>query len=66
MKAFRYEYFEAWGEGQGIVIAESIEDAIAMMVAPYSDKSVDKLYPHLKFEEIDVTKPQVFDFTWTE
>jgi len=67
MKVFKYEYFERWGAGQGIVIAETTEDAIKMMCAPYSkDETAEKLFPELEFTEIDITKPQVFDFTYTE
>jgi hypothetical protein len=67
MKAFRYEYYEKWGNGAGIVIAESIEDAKKMMREPYPlDKTVEELFPNLEFEEIDITKPQVIDQSWTE
>jgi hypothetical protein len=67
MKVFRYEYYEEWGNGAGIVIAESIEDARKMMREPYPlDKTVEELFPNLEFEEIDITKPQVIDQSWTE
>jgi hypothetical protein len=67
MKVYRYEYYESWGDGQGIVIAESEEHAIELMRAPYSSEySKEKLFPDLIFEEIDITKPQVIDHSWTE
>jgi hypothetical protein len=67
MKVFKYEYWEEWGEGQGIVIAETQEEAIQMMREPYSkDKTVEQLFPHLTFEEVDITEPHVMDFSWCE
>ena len=67
MKVFKYEYFEDWGAGQGIVIADNEEMAIEMMRKPYSkDKKTSDLFPELTFEEIDITKPQVIDHSWSE
>lgn len=67
MKVYSYTYYERWGAGQGIVIAESIEDAIKMMLEPYSsDHTVEDLFPELAFEEIDITKSQVIDHSWCE
>jgi hypothetical protein len=67
MKVFEYTYYDRWGAGQGIVIAESEEGAIALMREPYSaDKITSELFPELVFEEIDVTKSQVIDHSWCE
>lgn len=67
LKVFEYTFFERWGNGQGIVIAESVDEAIKMMRKPYSDdKSVSELFPELVFEEVDITKKQVIDHSWCE
>jgi hypothetical protein len=67
MKVYEYEYYEKWGNGTGIVIAESIEDAKILMRKPYPSKqTLESLFPNLKFKEIDITKPQVIDHSWTE
>jgi len=67
MKVFEYEYYERWGNGAGIVIAESIEDAKVMMRSPYPpDKTVEMLFPELEFTEVDITKPQVIDHSYAE
>lgn len=67
MKVYVYSYYESWGAGQGIVIAESIDEAIKLMKAPYDPTStVKELFPDLEFEEIDISKPQVIDHSWCE
>lgn len=68
MKVFKYDYYEPWGAGQGIVIAESIDDAKKLMHAPYSqsDKTFEQIFPNLIVEEVDITKPQVIDHSWCE
>ena len=65
MKVFEYWYDETWGEGQGIVIAESEDEAIKMMMEDY-DAPIERVYPDLKFTEIDITKPQLIDHSWCE
>jgi hypothetical protein len=64
MKVYKYTYLIRWGEGQGIVIAESIEDADKMLREPYREQDRPSLFPELDFEEIDITKPQVIDHSW--
>lgn len=68
MKVYSFSYYERWGAGQGIVIAESIEDAITMMLEPSlpEDRNVEKLFPQLEFYEINITEPQFLDFSWRE
>jgi len=67
VKVFEFRYYERWGNGAGIVVAETIEDAKVMMKAPYGDdKTIEQIFPELEFEEIDITKPRVIDHTWTE
>ena len=67
MKVFKFEYYERWISVQGIVIADTIDAAKRMMRDPYPlDKTVEELFPNLRFEEIDVTKPRVIDMTYTE
>jgi ribosome-binding factor A len=66
MKVYAYTYYDSWGAGQGIVVAESIEDADKMLREPHSEKVRQSLFPELRFEEIDITKPQVIDHSWSE
>jgi hypothetical protein len=67
MKVFEYEYYERWGNGAGIVIAESIDDAKAMMKEPYPfHKTIEELFPDLEIKEVDITKPRVIDHSWCE
>jgi len=66
MKIFEYTYNIRWGEGQGIVIAESIEEADRMLREPYREEDRSSLFPGLIFEEIDITKSQVIDHSWVE
>lgn len=67
MKIYEYEFYERWGNGAGIVIAESEEHAKEMMMAPYSsDKTVQEVFPLPTFKEIDPNVAQVLDHSWTE
>jgi hypothetical protein len=67
MKVFEFTYYERWGNGAGIVVAETTEDAIKLMCEPYpKDKTAAEMFPELEFTEIDITKPQVVDHTYTE
>lgn len=68
MKIYEYEYYERWGNGVGVVIAESEEQAKQMMADPYSDsgKTLDELFPNLELREIDVNIARVIDHSWCE
>lgn len=61
MKLFQYNYDKNYGMGQGIIIAESIEEAKKLFLG----NNVYH-YPSFKIEEIDITYSRVIDFSWEE
>lgn len=67
MKVYEYDYYISYGSGSGIVIAESVEEAIKLMCEEYSSEhTVQELFPDLELTEIDITKPQVIDHSYAE
>ena len=66
MKVFEYTYYIPYEYGTGIVIADSKEEAVEMMLEPYSEKDYNKLFPQLEFTEIDVNRKEVIDHSWSE
>jgi len=66
MKVFKFKYYERWGAGQGIIIAETKEIAIKIMIAPYLPEPLEEIFPKLELKEIDISTPCVLDFSWSE
>jgi len=64
MKCFEYEYFIQYGNGCGIVFAESKAEACKMIKCnpPYRHSELIDL----EIKEIDVSKPQIIDHSWAE
>jgi hypothetical protein len=61
LKAFEYNYSIRYGSGCGIVFAETKEEAIKMInEKPYA------MVRDLEVEEIDISKPRIFDHSWQE
>jgi hypothetical protein len=62
MKIFEYGYYILYGRGVGIVIAETKELAIEMVMKnPYSTPVED-----FELKEIDTSISQVIDHSWCE
>jgi len=73
MKVFEYNYYERWGNGCGIIIAESVDHAKELLCKSYLEKEeksiveiLDKEYPNIEFTEIDITEPQIIDHSYME
>jgi hypothetical protein len=67
MKAFEYYYSITWGYGQGIIFAESQDEAMEMFLKdlPTTTTFAD-LYPKFEIKEIDITLPRILDYSWEE
>lgn len=61
LKAFEYYYIISYGKGCGIVFAKTKEDAIAIINRdPYAT------IEDLEVNEVDISKPCIFDHSWSE
>jgi hypothetical protein len=60
MKLFEYKYDLRYGNGQGVILANSMDEAEKML------REQIRSLPELEIEEIDITKPQVIDHSWEE
>ena len=63
MKVFQYTYDITWGNGCGFVVAKNLESAITKL-----NDCESEMYPliNLIVEEIDLTKSEIYDFSWSE
>ena len=62
MKLFRYAYNIPYGEGCGVVIAKTKEDAIKMIQLKPYDSALDDL----EVEEVNMKISQQIDHSWCE
>jgi hypothetical protein len=61
MKLYRYTYYLPYGDGCGVVLAESKNEAKKMILErPYA------IVRDLEIKEIDMSKKQILDHSWSE
>jgi len=61
MKLFKYSYDIPYGQGCGVVIAKTKEEAIEMIKQkPYYG------IKDLEIEEVDINVSQIIDHSWSE
>ena len=71
MRLFEYSYHISYGNGCGIVIAESLEEAIEMMKQDAVSIKIRKAtfeetYPDFEITEIDLSVKQIVDYSYEE
>lgn len=67
MKAFEYNYDIIYGNGQGIIFAESHDEAMKLFNSTCSkDTSFASQCPNFNIVEINITIPKILDYSWVE
>jgi hypothetical protein len=62
MKIFTYSYHIPYGSGAGVVIAESEIEAHKIIYEKLNVGTLDEL----ETTEVDISKPQLIDMSWSE
>lgn len=67
MKVFQYDFDVEWGNGCGFVVAENIDNAKELITGDNGISHLDKSnMKSLSITEIDLTKKEIYDFSWCE
>jgi len=61
MKVFTYEYDIRYGQGAGVVVAGTKEEAIEII-----NHELYCTVEDLKVTELDISKPTIVDMSWEE